>query len=89
MIRNREPIGTELPDVFRFAQNGYKAFFTMEYFPLYHFKVPHHCSQAVLMTATCMTLQRLGIAYEEPPKGLKLTNKCGENFVELQQRCEN
>lgn len=39
---------------------GYKAFFTMAYFPLRHLNKPYCCAQAALMLATTMTLDQLG-----------------------------
>jgi hypothetical protein len=57
----RAPVDiTLLPNLFKFATKGYKAFFTMAYFPLRHFDKPYRCSQAVLMSATTMTLEQLG-----------------------------
>ena len=87
LIRKTSEI--KLPHIFMVNSKGYKAFFTMQYFPLRHFKVPYHCSQAVLMTATCLSLEDLGIAYDEPPMGWKWTDGCGEDFGELQQKCEH
>eukprot|EP00966_Prymnesium_polylepis_P248004 5734626-Prymnesium_polylepis.1 len=58
LIRGPEDI--TLPHHFRCSAMGYKAFFTMAYFPLRHFNKPYRCSQAVLMSATTMTLDQLG-----------------------------
>ena len=57
-IRQRESI--VLPSIYLHAYIGYVAFFTMKYFPLRIFNTPYHCSQAVLMTSTTLTLEELG-----------------------------
>ena len=57
-IRQRESV--VLPKIYLYHKRGYLAFFTMQYFPLRHFNTPYHCSQAVLMTSTTLTLEQLG-----------------------------
>jgi len=83
LIRGPEDI--TLPHHFRCSAMGYKAFFTMAYFPLRHFNKPYRCSQAVLMSATTMTLDQLGIEYKVPTtdKNGVCIFSSGDDFVQV------